>query len=395
MQSLWRGMAPKRNKLCYGDNLDILASLVHDFRGQVRLIYIDPPFATNKVFKSRSRQDAYRDLREGADYLEFLRERLIFLRELLAEDGSIYIHLDSNMAFHVKILMDELFGRENFRNFITRRKCNPKNYTRNQYGNISDYVLFYTKSANYVWNRPHQAWTPERAADEYQYVEKETGRHYKKVPIHAPGERKGASGQPWRGIMPPPGKHWQYTPETLEQMDARGEIYWSSTGNPRRKIYLDVSKGIPIQDIWMDVKDAHNQNIKITGYPTEKPLELLRRIIEASSNVGDLVLDCFSGSGTTLGAASELNRDWIGIDSSTEAIDTTMRRFTKGLEAMGDFVNRPDRHLPEQQQLSLFPPSYVVNDFELLASGDVAHDLRDMLITWQATMVHSGGKSTL
>ncbi len=384
VQRLWHGAHANHSKLFYGDNLDILAHLANDsaIKGQVRLIYIDPPFATNKVFKSRARKDAYQDLLEGAAYLEFMRERLVFLYEMLAEDGSIYIHLDGNMAFHVKLLMDELFGRSNFRNFITRRKCNPKNYTRNQYGNISDYILFYTKSANYVWNRPHQNWTDKRSVEEYSYIEKATGRRYKKVPIHAPGERNGATGQPWRDKLPPPGKHWQYPPETLEQMDARGEIYWSPTGNPRRKIYLDESKGIPIQDIWLDVKDAHNQNIKITGYPTEKPAELLQRIIEASSNPGDLVLDCFAGSGTTLGVASELKRAWIGIDNSLEAITTILQRFSKGLERMGDFVNTlPPKHL-QQKALPLFQETDVINDFELWASDNIKENLASVLADW-------------
>ena len=109
-------------------------------------------------------------------------------------------------------------------------------------------------------------------------------------------------------MMPPPGKHWQYPPAKLDELDARGEIYWSPTGNPRRKVYLDKSDGVPLQDIWLDVRDAHNQNSHITGYPTEKPAELLRRIVQSSSNPGDLVLDCFAGSGTTLAVASELGR---------------------------------------------------------------------------------------
>ncbi|MFM9160917.1 MAG: DNA methyltransferase, partial [Dolichospermum sp.] len=239
------------------------------------------------------------------EYLEFLRQRLILIREILSEAGSIYLHLDEKMAFPVKIIMDEIFGVKNFRNWITRKKCNPKNYTRKQYGNVADFILFYTKTDNYVWNQPFEAWTEDSIKKEYQYVEEGTGRLYKKVPIHAPGVRKGASGQPWRGILPPPGKHWQYTPETLDEMDARGEIYWSSTGNPRRKVYLDNSQGISIQDIWLDFKDAHNQNIKITGYPTEKNSEMIKRIIMASSNLGDIVLDAFAGSGTTLTVAEE------------------------------------------------------------------------------------------
>lgn len=337
---IWRGTTDK-NRLYFGDNLPILARLLKDpdVRGQVKLVYIDPPFSTDKVYKSRKQAEAYSDTLVGAHYIEFLRRRLILLRELMAEDGSIYIHLDQNMVFHIKVIMDEVFGSQNFRNLITRRKCNPKNYTRRTYGNVSDHILYYAKSDKPVWNRAYVPWTEERAAEEYSCVEPDTGRRYKKVPVHAPGIRKGATGQPWRGMEPPPGKHWQYPPDKLDELDARGEIYWSPTGNPRRKVYLDQSKGIPVQDIWMDVRDAHNQMIKITGYPTEKPLELLTRIIEASSDVGDLVLDCFAGSGTTLAAASQLGRRWIGIDNSSEAIATILRRFTHGLEPMGDFVS--------------------------------------------------------
>jgi adenine-specific DNA-methyltransferase len=330
-----------RNRLIYGENLRVLRALVDDsnIAGNVRLVYIDPPYATGAGFESRKQSHAYHDLINGADYLEFLRQRLILLRELLADDGSIYVHLDENMAFPVKVLMDEIFGAKNFRNWITRKKCNPKNYTRKQYGNVSDYLLFYTKSENCVWNQPFESWTDVTSKKEYQYIEEETGRRYKKVPIHAPGIRNGASGKPWRGTLPPPGKHWQYTPETLDEMDARGEIYWSQTGNPRRKVYLDNSKGIAVQDIWLDFKDAHNQNIKITGYPTEKNAHMLKRIILASSNKGDLVLDAFVGSGTTVAVAEELERLWIAIDNSPLAIETTIHRLAKGMTAMGDFVN--------------------------------------------------------
>jgi adenine-specific DNA-methyltransferase len=304
------------NRLYYGDNLPVLAALMRDpaVCGHLRLVYIDPPYATKSVFQSRSQADAYTDLLEGAHYLEFLRERLILLRELLADDGSIYIHLDENMAFLVKAVMDEVFGRANFRNWITRKKCNPKNYTRKTYGNVADYILFYTKTDNYVWHRPVDPWTEERAAKEYQYAEPGTGRRYKKVPVHAPGIRNGETGKPWRGVNPPPGKHWQYPPRALDEMDARGEIYWSPTGNPRRKIYFDQSEGVPVQDIWLEYRDAHNQNIEVSGYPTEKNPAILARIIEASSNPGDIVLDCFSGSGTTLSAASNKRRRWIGVD---------------------------------------------------------------------------------
>jgi adenine-specific DNA-methyltransferase len=359
---LWpkRGERTADNRLCFGDNLPILSAFVNDddVRGKVRLIYIDPPYATKSIFQSRKQADAYTDLLEGAHYLEFLRERMILLRELLAENGSIYVHLDENMAFHAKAIMDEIFGRSNFRNWITRKKCNPKNYTRKTYGNVSDFILFYSKSDEYLWRRPVEAWTEKRATKEYQYTESGTGRRYKKVPIHAPGSRNGETGKSWRGMFPPPGKHWQYPPATLDKMDAKGEIYWSPTGNPRRKIYLDASDGVPVQDIWLDFRDAHNQNIRITGYPTEKNPLLLQRIIEASSEEGDLVLDCFSGSGTTLDVAHRLNRRWIGIDNSPEAIKTTLVRFAHGLEPMGDFVKK----LEELEQLEAEDPTLLMLD---------------------------------
>ena len=378
---LWQGQGNYLNRLYYGDNLAILASLLSDpsINGQVRLVYIDPPYATKSIFQSRSQNDAYADLLSGAHYLEFLRQRLIILRELLSPDGSIYVHLDENIAFHVKVIMDEIFGKVNFRNWITRKKCNPKNYTRKTYGNISDYILFYTKSEQYVWNRAVEQWTDDRAKKEYQCIEESTGRRYKKVPVHAPGVRNGATGQTWKGMNPPPGKHWQYTPETLNEMDARGEIYWSPTGNPRRKIYLENSSGVPVQDIWLDFKDAHNQNIKITGYPTEKNPDLLTRIIEASSNPGDVVLDCFAGSGTTLAVASQLRRRWTGIDNIPEAIATSLRRFQIGAEPMGDFVSERNGSKKTNNN-RLFRKREAITDFALYAVESNVAEL-DNIIT--------------
>jgi len=352
-----------RNRLYFGDNLGILGTLLDDpaVRGQVSLVYIDPPYSTNSVFESRDQRIAYHDLISGAAFVEFLRGRLALLRELLSTRGSIYVHLDENMAFPMKLVMDEVFGAENFRNFITRKKCNTKNYTRRTYGNVSDYILFYSKSETYLWNRPVTAWSEETAKKEYTYAEASTGRRFKKVPVHAPGVRNGETGRPWRGMLPPPGKHWQFPPSVLEEMDRRGEVFWSSNGNPRRKIYLDASNGIPVQDIWLDFKDAHNQNIEITGYPTEKNLEMLEQIISASSEPGDLVLDCFAGSGTTLVAAGNLGRRWIGIDNSLEAIGAIVNRLQFGSQPMGDYVTKIRKPIAEND-LELFTRSAHVEE---------------------------------
>ena len=329
-------------RLYHADNLDVLNYLINDKKvcGNIDLVYIDPPYNTGGAFETRDFKLAYDDKYTTDGYLRFMRVRLKLLHTLLSEKGSIYVHLDSNMVFHVKILMDDIFGEKNFRGMITRKKCKSKNFTRKTYGNISDYILFYSKSDSAKWNRPYDQWDDEKVLKEYPFIEEGTGRRHKRVPCHAPGTRNGATGGPWRGMMPPEGKHWQYTPEKLDEMDAKGEIYWSSNGNPRRKVYLDQSKGVPVQDIWLDYLDVNNQNTCLTGYPTEKNLDMLKRIIETSSNPGDLVLDCFAGSGTTLVVAEELGRQWIGVDIGEEAIKIIQDRFVNGTKPIGDYVSR-------------------------------------------------------
>lgn len=336
--------------LFQGDNLDVLKHLSFDskYRGGIKLIYIDPPYSTNSIFKTRDLKNGYTDTVVGAEYLEFLRQRLTIMKDLLSEDGSIYVHLDQNMAFNAKVLMDEIFGASNFVNFIIRQKCKPKNFTKKSFGNICDYILFYTKSKKYTWNRQYEKWSDEKIIKEYQYIERETGRRYKKVPIHAPGTRNGETGKEWRGMFPPIGKHWQYIPAKLEKFDKEGKIYWSKNGTPRRKVYLDESLGISVQYLWLNYIDSNNQNTKTTGYPTEKNPELLKRIILASSNENDLVLDCFAGSGTTLDVAWSLKRNWIGVDNSQEAISTILNRLKNGMERIRDYDSKKDNKIKAQ-----------------------------------------------
>ncbi len=352
----YKGKSIKR--LYHADNLDVLNFLVQDKAvcGNVKLIYIDPPYNTGGAFETKDFKHAYNDNFTTQGYLDFMKPRLVLMHKLLSASGSIYVQLDSNMLFHVKILMDSIFGERNFRGMITRKKCKSKNFTRTTYGNISDYILFYTKTDSPVWNRPYEDWDEEKALKEYPFVEEGTGRRHKRVPCHAPGTRNGATGGPWHGMMPPEGKHWQYTPEKLDEMDARGEIHWSSNGNPRRKVYLDQSKGIPVQDIWLDFLDVNNQNTRLTGYPTEKNIDMLKRIVEASSNPGDLVLDCFAGSGTTLVAAEELGRQWIGVDIGDESIKVIRDRFANGTMPIGDYVSKK-RKRNADTSISLFDNS--------------------------------------
>lgn len=324
------------NMLIFGDNLQALRTLIREpnVGGKVRLIYIDPPFATYQEFKSgESRtstisyspedERAYEDKLIGAEYIEFLRKRIVLLREILSDDGTIYVHIDWKMGHYVKVLMDEIFGQEKFINDITRIKCNPKNFERKGYGNLKDMILFYSKSNHYVWNEPREEMSEEDIKRLFPKTDKD-GKRYTTTPLHAPGEtRNGPTGQLWKGLRPPKGRHWRYLPEELNRLDEQGLIEWSSTGNPRKKIYADevLAKGKKRQDIW-EFKDP-----PYPTYPTEKNLEMLRTIIEASSNPDDLVLDCFVGSGTTLVAAEETGRRWIGIDNSKVAIEVCLKRL--------------------------------------------------------------------
>ena len=311
-----------KNILIFGDNFIALKLLLKNpqIKGKVRLVYIDPPFSTNQVFRagnnrtatiSRSDEDliAYKDTLSGAEYLEFLRERLILLKEILADNGSIYLHIDCKIGHYVKIIMDEIFGPDKFINDITRIKCNPKNFERKGYGNIKDMILFYSKTSKYVWNDPREELTEEDIKRLFPKIDS-NGRRYTTTPLHAPGETKnGPTGQPWRGINPPKGRHWRYPPEELERLNKMGLIEWSSTGNPRKKIYADdvLARGKKRQDVW-EFKDP-----PYPTYPTEKNLEMLKTIIEASSNPDDIVLDCFVGSGTTIVAAEKTGRRWYRL----------------------------------------------------------------------------------
>lgn len=341
------------NSFIYCDNFYGLHGVLNSGE-KATLIYMDPPYATGMEFISKDLEHAYSDTMSDASYIEFIRTRLILSKEVLTEDGSIYVHIGHQMVSHIKILMDEIFGVENFRNIITRRKCSSKNYTKKQYANINDYVLFYTKSKNYKWNQP--GIKPDKEWIDKEYNKEDDKGIYKLVPIHAPGIRNGLTGTEWKGMLPPKGKHWQYTPEKLDELDNNGLIHWSKNGNPRKKVYLTDDKKIPLTDYWVNFRDAHHQSILTTGYPTEKNLDMLKMIVSASSNPGDLVIDPFCGSGTTLHAARDLGRRWIGMDQSIIAAKSTTKRMKSGLNKMGDYVKVKNK---EPVTSSLFENNFI------------------------------------
>ena len=312
------------NMFIFGDNLLVLKELLFTHRNKVDLIYIDPPFGTGQDFNSVENIKAYSDKLVDSVFLEFLRKRLILLRELLSEKGSIYLHIDKKIGHYVKIIMDEIFGYDNFINDITRIKCNPKNFARNAYGNYSDMILFYAKNRdNNIWNEVTEPMLEEKRKELFPKKHPKFG-YYTTNPIHAPGKTiDGDTGKEWKGIMPPKGRHWRYSRDVLTELDNQGLIEWSEKGNPRKIVLASEHKGFKVQDVW-EFKD---KGLSYVDYPTQKNHDLLERIILNPSNKNSIVLDCFAGSGSTLKIANKLNRKWIGIDNSTHSYETIKDTF--------------------------------------------------------------------
>ena len=313
------------NIIIHSENFLALSLLLRDYSGKIDLVYTDPPFNTmqdfyisesraNSVSASKSRK-AYADKMPPEKYLAFLRERLILIHELLSERGSIYLHIDCKTGHYIKIILDEIFGAGNFLNDIARVKSNPKNFRRKAWGNQRDMILFYAKNSGLnIWNDITSPLNASEVSRLFPKTDAE-GRRYTTIPLHAPGEtRGGVTGQAWRNIPVPPGRHWRTDPAEFDRLDAQGLIEWSSSGNPRIIKYADKHKGAKIQDVWT-YKDPQSP-----AYPTEKNHDMLRLIVAQSSLPESIVLDPFAGSGASLLCAGELGRTFIGIDQSEEAV---------------------------------------------------------------------------
>lgn len=353
------------NRLYYGDNLDILREHVPD--ASVDLVYLDPPFNSNRdynvIFKDESgnksdaqlvafedtwhwgpdAQEQYEYLTNTAvhagrvpddvstlvaalrhaigtnqmmAYLVEMAVRLVELHRVLKPTGSLYLHCDPTASHYLKIILDATFGAERFVNEIVWRRAFAHNDPR-RCGRIHDVILYYSKSERRIWNRVLQAPSQrylDMFFDQYDPVRKE---RYNRLPLDAP--RHGDGGNlvyEWKGAWPAPGRTWAYLREQMEEFDRQGRIHYPAKkgGKPRLKRYESEFEGTALQDLWTDITKIHNQSSEGLGYPTQKPLSLLERIIEASSNVGDVVLDPFCGCGTALVAAEKLKRRWIGID---------------------------------------------------------------------------------
>lgn len=337
-----------RNMLIFGDNLMALKSLYEDQRGpnhygtrnRIKLVYIDPPFATKQDFM-KDREKAYRDKVFGAQFIEFLRKRLILLREVLADDGSIYVHLDTKKIHYIKTILDEIFGEENFRNEIIWKRQSAHNDS-NQCGAIHDSILFYTKGSMCIWNEV----LTQPSSDYEQFfdqVESKSGRRYARGDLSAGGLSGGGYEYEYKGI-----KHiWRCPLSTMAKLDEEGRLHWPKKGVPRLKRYQDEFEGVPLQDLWLDLRVIHNQSNERVGYPTQKPETLAERIIKASSNENDIVLDAFAGSGTTLAVAEKLGRRWIGMDCGKLALYTIQKRLLNLNNQVGS-VKKDDRKIEKR-----------------------------------------------
>jgi len=347
-----------RNRLIWGDKKYVLPSLVPEFAGKVNLIYIDPPFDTGADFSFQVEIDgqnftkepsviemkAYRDTwGRGLDsYLHWFYETVVLLRELLHETGSIYVHLDWHVGHYAKAVLDEVFGSAQFLNDIIWQRTASHNDPR-RYGIVHDILLFYAKGENYIWNEPKMEHAAEYLESFFIYAESPNGevRKLKKGEEAPDGWRRFrlgnfASPHPrpnltyeYKGYKPPK-NGWKVSLETMIELDKQGRLYFpaSKDGRIQTKSYLDeVAGGKAVPDLWTGMMTLQSQSPEKVEYTTQKPEALLGRIIQASSNPGDLVLDCFVGSGTTAVVAEKLGRRWIACDLSRFAIHTTRKRL--------------------------------------------------------------------
>jgi DNA modification methylase len=296
-------------------------------------------------------------------YLSMMAPRLIELRRILKNTGSIYLHCDPTASHYLKLLMDAIFGAENFLNEIIWKRSSAHNSAR-RYGPVHDTIFFYGRGGKFVWNPIFEPIPQETIDAWYNNIEPGTNRRYNRADLTAPGIRTGESGAKWRGIDPTEkGRHWAIprfvgkivdgleTLKALDALDSANRIHWpkKSDGIPMLKRYLEESTGTPQQDIISDIAPMNNVHAERLGYPTQKPSELLERLLMASSNPGDTILDPFCGCGTTIAAAQKTGRKWIGIDITHLALSLIKHRL---FSAFGDKIDREYKVVGEPEDAS-------------------------------------------
>jgi len=333
-----------KNKLIWGDNLLVMSSLLEKFAGKIDLIYIDPPFATGADFSFTAQigesgeqvvkessvieEKAYRDTwgRGLGSYLTMVYDRLVLMRELLSDNGSIYVHCDWRVNSCMRLVLDEVFGKDNFVNEIIWRRSYSHN-DGNKFGVITDTILWYGKTEAPIYNKVFLLRTEEETKAEYPYVDEETGKRYKSVSMNAAGQGESKIFGERGAISPPAGRHWIWNQDRIDEALEEKIIFFSSKGVPRYKQFAEDIEGKQVQNLWTDFMAISSRANELLAYPTQKPEALLERIIKASSNEGSLVADFFCGSGTTAAVAEKLGRRWIACDLGRYAVHTTRKRM--------------------------------------------------------------------
>jgi DNA modification methylase len=361
-------VSTEKNKLYYGDNLEVLQRYVKD--ESVDLVYLDPPFNSRQDYnvlfaekdgsQSSSQIHAFEDTWEWntdamrayeqiveqggrvADtmrafktflfntdmmaYLAMMAPRLVELRRVLKATGSIYLHCDPTASHYLKILMDAVFGPEAFISEVIWKRTNTHSDAK-RWSPVSDTLLYYAKANSPTWNPIYEAHAEEYIASKYRSRDS-SGRLFTLDNMTSPKPRPNMTYE-WKGFPPPP-NGWRYSKETMTKLDAQGRIWYPSdkSKRPRLKRYLDEMQGVLLGNVWTDINPINSQAQERLGYPTQKPEALLERIIKASSNEGDVVLDPFCGCGTTVQVAQRLNRRWIGIDITHLAIGLIKKRLS-------------------------------------------------------------------
>lgn len=360
------------NKIFWGDNLQVMSHLLKEFRGKIDLIYIDPPFDSKADYKkiievrgigkassdsSSFEEKQYGDIWTNDEYLQFMYERLTIMYQLLADTGSLYLHCDYHKNHYLRCLLDAVFGPENFINEITWKRRGGALNNSKSLGQLTDTIYLYSKNPNiYTFNAIKTKDTPE--VQEYirqRFVYDDgDGRKYSRDPITNPSSTPTPSLiYEYKGYQPP-AKGWAFSRSTMEEWDAAGKLYFppDKSQRIRRKTFLDDYEGQPLQNYWGDIYVINSQAKEALNYPTQKPEALLERIISISSNPGDLVFDCFMGSGTTQAVAMKLGRRFIGADINLGAIQTTTKRLLSVAAELNP-AHKPVTYEMIQPQLSM------------------------------------------
>lgn len=336
------------NKIFWGDNLQVMSHMLKEFRGKIDLIYIDPPFDSKADYKKKIEvkgvgkaetdstsfeEKQYGDIWTNDEYLQFMYERFIVLRELMSSSGNIFIHCDWHKSSYLKIICDEVFGINNFVNeIIWKRKGGSSNPSK-QLDVAIDTILWYRKTESAIFN----AQFSKESQETKQYIEErfnnfdENGRQFMKSPIVSPNYRENLVYE-YKGYTPP-ANGWSISLELMKKWDEDGKLYFPEHGNRiYRKIYLDEYPGQPISNIWTDIYVINPMALERLDYPTQKPEALLERIIKLASNEDSIIFDCFMGSGTTQAVALKLGRRFIGADINLGAIQTTTKRLLRAVD---------------------------------------------------------------